>query len=90
VTRNLKRFIARFQAEDRRADDRRKLLVRLHRRRELDAFRALVAGLEDAWKAGAAERAARGIDESDDRVSEATVVVEEEYEVVVEERVEDV
>ena len=89
MARNLKRFIAKYQEDDRRADVRKRMLERLNKRKQLEAFRELVAQREAAWRAGAeARRAAHIIELDDNPEAVAGEWVEETYEVVLSQTVE--
>ena len=85
VAKNLKAYIARFQEEDKRAENRKKLLERLLRRKQRDDFRDLVARGRAAWEAARPMREAL-LGHPDTPIEE--VVVEEIYERVLEEKVE--
>ena len=85
MAKNLKAYIARFQEEDKRAENRKKLLERLLRRKQRDDFRDLVARGRAAWEAARPMREAL-LGHPDTPIEE--VVVEEIYERVLEEKVE--
>lgn len=78
VAKNLKKFIARYQEEDRRVDERRRLLERLRKRKQRDEFRAHVSQRLEAWRANKAARIALGAEEVEG--SEAVTVVEQTLE----------
>ena len=78
VAKNLKKFIARYQEEDRRVDERRRLLERLRKRKQRDEFRAHVSQRLEAWRANKAARIALGAEEVEG--SEAVTIVEQTLE----------
>jgi translation initiation factor 3 subunit B len=90
VSKNLKSYIARFQEEDKKSDNRKKLLERLYRRKQRDEFRGLLAMRHGEWLERRAERElVRGRPDFDPSGASADVVIEEQYERVIgEEKIE--
>ncbi|RYY32960.1 hypothetical protein EON62_04765 [archaeon] len=79
ATKNYKKYQRKFEEMDKRDDERRMLLARLEKRRQLDEFRSLVSARHSAWVEDAAERAHLNI--------ETPRYVEEEFEYLVSESV---
>ena len=78
VARDLKKHITRFTEEDKRADERKRLLERLRKRRALNDYRALLAARHAAWEAARAGRIAIGAYDSPGDVTVIEQVVEQE------------
>ena len=78
VARDLKKHISRYTAEDKRAEERKRLLDRLRKRRELDEFHAQLAARRAAWLAAREQRVAIGAEDEplDVTVTEQIVEVE--------------
>lgn len=88
MARNLKKHIARFQEEDRRAEDRKKLLERLRKRKARDEFRAFVASRRDEWLAARPARLALGAEEAEG--AEGVTIIEQVVELEISEAIETV
>lgn len=86
IAKNIKKYIARVVDEDRKVEDRRRLLDLLRRRKKRDDFRALLADRHRAWLA---QRDARARIQAEDVPGEVTVI-EQVVEIELEERVETV
>jgi hypothetical protein len=86
VARNLKKHIARYQEDDKRAEGRRSLLERLRKRKQRDDFRAFVAGRRDAWLAARPQRLALGSEEPEG--SEGVTIIEQVVELEISETIE--
>ena len=82
VTKNLKGYIARFHEEDQRAENRKRLLERLFRRKERDDFRARLAEGHALWESDRPRRE-RLLGQPDEPAD--AVIVEEIYERVLDE-----
>ena len=76
VGRDLKKHISRYTAEDKRAEERKRLLDRLRKRRELDEFHAHVAQRHAAWAAAKAQRVALGAEDEPQEVTVTETTVE--------------
>ena len=86
MARNLKKHIARYQEEDRRSEDRRKLLERLRKRYMRDEFRSFLARRTASWAAARPSRLSIGAEEPEG--SEAVTVIEQVVEVELGETIE--
>lgn len=86
MARNLKKHIARYQEEDRRVEERRKLLERLRKRKLRDDFHSFLAQRHAAWEADRPARLALGAEEAEG--SEAVTVIEQVVEVELGETIE--
>jgi hypothetical protein len=84
VSKNLKKFIARYQDEDKRVDDRRRLIERLQARKQRDDFRALLKLRHEQWLADRPERIRLGMEDPAVR----TTVFEEALDLLIDEVVE--
>ena len=76
VGRDLKKHISRYTAEDKRAEERKRLLDRLRKRRELDEFHAHVAKRHAAWEAAREKRVALGAEDEPQEVTVTETTVE--------------
>lgn len=90
VSKSLRTYITRFQEEDKKADNRKKLLERLYKRKQRDEFRSLLAARHAEWDSRRAERELlRGRPDYPNPTEAALdVIIEETYEKVVEEKIE--
>ncbi len=84
MTKGLKRFITKYQEEDKRADERKALIERLRARKQRDDFRALLARRHEEWLAERPLRVRAKLEDLPGRVT----VFEETVEVLLSETVE--
>lgn len=81
VAKNLKKYIQKYQGEDKLRLERKAMLARLRKRKARDEFRAFLAERAVEWDSNRELRVAAGIEGEEDTSKQQFVVYEDVYEV---------